>query len=52
MEHIADLLRQKNISYTISGPDFLVKCLNPEHEDSNPSFRIDKIKGADFLYRY
>jgi DNA primase len=45
MEHIADLLRQKNISFNISGPDFLVKCLNPEHEDSNPSMRIDKTTG-------
>lgn len=45
MEHIADLLRQKNITFTVSGPDFLVKCLNPEHEDSNPSMRIDKTTG-------
>ena len=29
----------------MSGPDFLVKCLNPEHEDSNPSMRIDKTTG-------
>lgn len=45
MEHIADLLRDKKITFTVSGPDFLVKCLNPEHEDSNPSMRIDKTTG-------
>ena len=27
------------------GSDFLVRCLNPEHEDKNPSMRIDQITG-------
>jgi DNA primase len=29
----------------VSGRDYLIKCLNPEHPDSNPSFRIDRISG-------
>lgn len=40
-----ELLRIKNIEYRYSGADLLVKCLNPEHEDSNPSMRIDKLTG-------
>ncbi len=27
------------------GGDFLVRCLNPDHEDRNPSMRIDQITG-------
>ena len=30
----------------MSGRDYLIKCLNPEHEDSNPSFRVDKVSGV------
>jgi len=40
-----DLLNKKNIHFLYSGADLLVKCLNPEHDDSNPSMRIDKITG-------
>ena len=25
--------------------DYLIKCLNPDHEDTNPSFRVDRISG-------
>lgn len=28
------------------GRDLLVRCLNPDHEDKNPSMRIDKITGV------
>jgi len=42
---VLDLLNSKGISFTVSGQDYLSKCLNPEHEDSNPSFRIDKTTG-------
>lgn len=27
------------------GKDFLVRCLNPEHDDRNPSMRIDQVTG-------
>lgn len=42
---VEELLINKNLYYQVSGNDFLVHCLNPEHEDNNPSMRIDKILG-------
>lgn len=42
---VADLLYAKGISFKVSGQDYLVKCLNPDHEDSNPSMRIDRQEG-------
>ena len=39
------LLESKGIEFKSQGRDYLTKCLNPEHEDSNPSMRIDKISG-------
>lgn len=42
---VEELLNTKKIVYNISGKDFLVKCLNPQHDDSNPSMRIDKVLG-------
>jgi DNA primase len=44
--NIEDLLVDKNISYTPKGKDFVIKCLNPEHEDRNPSLRVDQITGV------
>lgn len=44
-EYVGNLLKEKNIPFNISGKDYLVKCLNPEHNDSNPSMRIDKVTG-------
>lgn len=43
---VQDLINSKQIPFSISGRDYLVKCLNPEHDDSNPSMRIDRISGA------
>jgi len=40
------LLNEKGISFTSSGRDYLIKCLNPEHDDSNPSLRVDKVNGV------
>jgi len=41
-----NLLEKKGVHYTYSGADLLIRCLNPEHDDSNPSMRIDKITGV------
>ena len=41
-----ELLKSKHIQYNYSGGDVVVKCLNPDHEDSNPSMRIDKHSGV------
>lgn len=45
MELVGKLLSDKGIKFIVSGRDYLIKCLNPEHEDSNPSLRIDKVSG-------
>lgn len=42
---VLDLLNKNSIDFKLSGRDYLVKCFNPEHEDSNPSFRIDRVTG-------
>ena len=42
---VVDLLQERKIDFKPSGRDYLVKCLNPEHEDKNPSMRIDNITG-------
>lgn len=49
-DEVEKLLRDKGIYFTISGADFVIKCLNIEHEDSNPSFRIDKTKGIGHCF--
>lgn len=46
MDYVANLLKEKNISYNVSGHDYLIKCLNPDHDDSNPSCRVHKTTGA------
>lgn len=43
---VADLLNKNNITYIAAGRDYKIHCLNPEHEDSNPSLRVDKVTGA------
>ena len=40
-----ELLQNKKIDYRISGQDAVISCLNPEHDDSNPSMRVDKVTG-------
>lgn len=42
---VEELLRSKGIFFTTSGQDYLTKCFNPDHIDSNPSFRINKHTG-------
>ena len=42
---VDELLQEKRIDYKVSGRDYVVKCLNPDHEDTNPSMRIDNITG-------
>jgi DNA primase len=43
--NVEELLQKKELEYIPKGNDFLVKCLNPEHDDSNPSMRVDQITG-------
>lgn len=45
MSEVEKLLTEKKIHFVPKGKDVLVKCFNPEHEDSNPSMRIDREEG-------
>lgn len=42
---VQELLELKKIPFMPSGKDLKVSCLNPEHDDSDPSMRIDRITG-------
>lgn len=46
MDPVLELIQKKNLGYQVSGRDYLVRCLNPEHPDTNPSLRIDKVSGS------
>lgn len=46
MDPVLDLIQKKGLGFQVSGRDYLVKCLNPEHPDTNPSLRIDKVSGS------
>jgi DNA primase len=45
MSDVSTLLDRKGIKYSIKGNDALIFCLNPEHEDSSPSCRVDLTTG-------
>lgn len=43
--NVEELLAAKKVDFQAKGADFIVRCLNPDHDDSNPSMRIDKLTG-------
>lgn len=43
--NVEELLKKRDIKYTPRGRDYVIRCLSPDHEDKNPSLRIDKITG-------
>jgi len=43
---VSEILDKHNIPFTPKGQDYVVKCLNPEHEDNNPSMHIDQQDGT------
>ena len=43
---VEELLIEQKIPYKQSPRDFVVRCLNPEHDDNNPSMRIDRVTGV------
>lgn len=47
---VEELLQKKGIPFSNSGKDILIHCLNPEHDDKNPSLRVDKISGVCHCY--
>lgn len=42
---VEQLLKDKGVVYHDKGKDLLVKCFNPDHDDENPSMRIDREDG-------
>lgn len=42
---VEELLKKKNMYYRHSGRDLVVCCLNPDHDDTSPSMRIDSVLG-------
>jgi len=42
---VDELLTAQRIEFRPSGKDYLIRCLSPDHEDRNPSLRIDKTTG-------
>lgn len=42
---VEEVLAEERIPFKVSPADYIVSCLNPEHDDNNPSMRIDKITG-------
>ena len=47
---VENLLNDKKVYFRVSGNDYVIHCPNPEHEDTNPSFRVDKIKGIGHCF--
>ena len=43
--NVEELLQSKSVPFMPKGKDFVVSCLNPEHDDNNPSMRIDQSTG-------
>lgn len=43
--NVEELLQEKDIPFIPKGKDYVVRCINPDHADRNPSMRIDQITG-------
>ena len=42
---VRDVLDNHNLEYKMTTKDYVIHCLNPEHEDSSPSCNVDKLTG-------
>lgn len=45
-----EILQEQGIKYTSKGKDLIISCLNPEHEDNNPSMHVDKTVGIGHCF--
>ena len=43
--NVDELLVKENIDFKVRGNDCIIACLNPSHEDSNPSLHVDIYSG-------
>lgn len=50
MMTVEELLISKNVISQQSGQSILIKCLNPAHEDNNPSMRINATTGDSHCF--
>lgn len=44
--NVEDLLKKQDLYFMQKGADYLIKCINPEHDDNNPSLRVDRVTGV------
>lgn len=42
---VYNLLKKYGNTIRLSGQDYVIHCLNPDHDDKNPSMRVDKDSG-------
>lgn len=47
---VQELIVDRGLEYKLSGRDVLIRCLNPEHDDKDPSLRIDKLTGIGHCF--
>lgn len=45
-----EILKEQGIPFTEKGKDLIISCLNPEHEDNNPSMHVDKSVGVGHCF--
>ena len=43
--NVETLLEDRKIPFMPKAGDFVIQCINPDHEDKNPSMRVDQITG-------
>ena len=43
---VLEIIQKHGLEYKSSGRDYLIRCLNPEHPDTDPSFRVDRVSGV------
>jgi DNA primase len=43
---VEELIKAKGLDYKLTNKDYVIKCLNPEHDDNNPSMHVDKVTGV------
>lgn len=43
---VKEVLDSHNIEYKFSTKDYIIKCVNPEHDDASPSCNVDKLTGV------
>lgn len=41
-----EILTKKKVNFITKGKNLVLRCLNPHHEDKNPSMMVDKITGV------